>query len=171
MDKRTCTICKNELPLTEEFFASRKGVKKTRFQSTCRNCQKEYRKLHYEQNKTKYKKKSSDYKKEFMQWFFELKSKLACKVCGEDRYWVLDFHHRDPNFKDTEVSVLLRSCSKGKVLEEIEKCDVLCANCHRDLHYKRKAAVVQLVECRPSKSEVCEFEPHSLLKTETAKSS
>lgn len=69
-------------------------------------------------------------------WFLELKESLKCIRCDESRHWVLDFHHRDPTEKEASVSRVLRGGSKQRVLDEIAKCDVLCANCHRDEHYK-----------------------------------
>lgn len=45
----------------------------------------------------------------------------------------LDFHHLNPSEKDLEVSLLTRYSTK-RVKDEIRKCVVLCANCHRKLH-------------------------------------
>lgn len=70
------------------------------------------------------------------EWFAELKKNLVCKKCGIDDFRVLDFHHRDPTEKDSEVSNMIARTTKEKILEEIEKCDVLCANCHRIEHFK-----------------------------------
>lgn len=65
------------------------------------------------------------------------KEEHGCAVCGEKRYWVLDFHHRDGATKENEISYMLRkNMSWDKILQELNKCDVLCANCHRDYHYK-----------------------------------
>ena len=74
-----------------------------------------------------------------LEWLAEIKSKLFCKECKEDRWWLLDFHHRNPNEKDGNISDFIKSKGKEKVLEEIEKCEVLCSNCHRDLHFKEKS--------------------------------
>ena len=137
---RTCSICKNDLPETSEFFASRKRKTKISFQGVCRKCQKEYRKNHYEINKAKYISKASINKKVFVTWFEDLKKELQCEKCGEKRHWVLDFHHNDPSKKDGNVSSFSRKGNKKKLLEEIKKCKVLCANCHRDFHYKEKQA-------------------------------
>ncbi len=68
----------------------------------------------------------------------DIKKTLNCNNCKENRWWLLDFHHTDPSTKENTVSKLVRTSNKEKVLDEIKKCEVLCANCHRDLHYKEK---------------------------------
>ena len=70
-----------------------------------------------------------------LEWLREIKSSLSCKSCGESRAWCLDFHHRNPAEKEYKFSQL-RYWSRARILEEIDKCDVLCANCHRDYHYQ-----------------------------------
>lgn len=142
METKQCGMCKELLPKTDEFFATRKDRKENEFQHNCRECQKEYRKKHYENNKIKYVNKAKLQTKKMVDWFLGIKSKLKCEVCGEDRHWVLDFHHTDPKQKDFEVSKMIRSVSKETILNEISKCKVLCANCHRDLHYQEKIASI-----------------------------
>lgn len=66
----------------------------------------------------------------------EIKTRLFYIRCGENHISCLDFHHRDPTEKDKSVSYLVFSSSRRKVLEEISKCDVLCANCHRKEHWE-----------------------------------
>lgn len=59
-----------------------------------------------------------------------------CKSCGlVDCPAVYDFHHRDPSTKEFSIAKL---CGRpwNKILEaELQKCDLLCANCHRKVHY------------------------------------
>ena len=45
---------------------------------------------------------------------------------------VYDFHHRDPSQKDFSISKNAKSFEKCK--QELDKCDLLCANCHRLRH-------------------------------------
>lgn len=69
-------------------------------------------------------------------WFRELKLAFVCQICGEQDAVCLDFHHRDPTEKDISVGdAASRGWSKERVLAEMAKCDVLCANCHRKHHY------------------------------------
>ena len=58
-----------------------------------------------------------------------------CVDCGEDDVLVLEFDHlRD---KTHNIAYLIRCGSWERVLEEIAKCDVVCANCHRRRTQKR----------------------------------
>ena len=57
-----------------------------------------------------------------------------CMTCGERDPYVLCCHHRNPNEKEKGVSDLLRGRSLERLIAEIEKCDVLCCNCHVRLH-------------------------------------
>ena len=68
-----------------------------------------------------------------------------CMICGYDRCpGALDFHHRDPKKKKFGLSDrgLTRSWEKTK--KEIEKCVLICANCHREVH----AGITQLPVAR-----------------------
>lgn len=62
--------------------------------------------------------------------------KLRCQRCGETDPACLDLHHRDPKAKVMTVSYMVNhGWSWERVQEEVAKCDVLCANCHRKAHY------------------------------------
>lgn len=69
-------------------------------------------------------------------WFAEYKSKLKCKNCPENHPSCIDFHHREGEEKEKNISKLVHGgYSIKRILEEINKCDVLCANCHRKEHW------------------------------------
>lgn len=58
-----------------------------------------------------------------------------CELCGYNKCdAVLEFHHRDPSQKDFGISN--GGCTWGweKIKTELDKCVMLCANCHRELH-------------------------------------
>lgn len=58
-----------------------------------------------------------------------------CIRCGYFKYpEVLEFHHKDPSKKDFNVSKKGHCRSWQRVSKEIEKCNLLCANCHREIH-------------------------------------
>ena len=73
---------------------------------------------------------------------FVLNKKAAgCMKCGEKDPACLDFHHRDPSTKISGgVNRLAQHGRKSLLVveAEIEKCDVLCANCHRKLEYAKR---------------------------------
>jgi len=62
-----------------------------------------------------------------------------CQKCGYDKCpYALQFHHRDPKLKRFDIGAYRRHSIKGllpEVIEELEKCDLLCANCHLETHY------------------------------------
>jgi hypothetical protein len=72
---------------------------------------------------------------EIKQWFHELKrTELACARCGEENPPALDFHHSGE--KEANVSSMVNDgYSKERIRREMNRCTVLCANCHRIQHY------------------------------------
>ena len=69
----------------------------------------------------------------------ELTVKLAggkCSKCGYNSCLAaLEFHHKN-NDKEDDVRSLIKNSSKQNVLKEANKCILVCANCHRELHSK-----------------------------------
>ena len=58
----------------------------------------------------------------------------CCEKCGYDKYiGALDFHHLDPKEKDFSISNKL-GCSWNKIKKELDKCILVCSNCHREIH-------------------------------------
>jgi predicted HNH restriction endonuclease len=58
-----------------------------------------------------------------------------CRICGYDRCpAALEFHHLDPARKDFSISSDGSTRSWDRVKKEIEKCILVCANCHREVH-------------------------------------
>ncbi len=71
--------------------------------------------------------------------YWAYKETLACVHCGENHPACLEFHHRDPNVKDFTITELRRGdYSHARLIAELEKCDPVCVNCHRKLHWERK---------------------------------
>ena len=84
------------------------------------NCEKirEYQKKRYEQRR---------------KWIRNYKLSKGCKICGYNKCaTALDFHHETG--KEFDISVVYFYKNLDEVKKEIEKCIVLCANCHRELH-------------------------------------
>jgi hypothetical protein len=127
---KICSKCKQEKELTG-FNKHRYGV-----QSWCIECVKERSKKHYEEKGILLKEKRKLYIQQRREWFNEFKKTLKCIVCGENHIACLEFHHRDPKQKEFGIAGAISHSNKEKVIKELEKCDVLCANCHRKHHYE-----------------------------------
>jgi hypothetical protein len=132
---RLCSKCNTKKPITN---FGRKGIGKDgelRYQVYCKECNKQYQREHYQSNKSAYKTKAKTYDKEHkintMNFIREL-TKDGCIICGENDLACLDFDHRDPKEKSHNISWMIsQRYSLAKIKKEIEKCDILCANCHR----------------------------------------
>ena len=76
---------------------------------------------------------------ELRNWLNEYKSTLCCTMCGEKHPACLDFHHKDSKNKDFSLGII-RGWGYGKerLINEIKKCMVICANCHRKIHYEAR---------------------------------
>jgi predicted HNH restriction endonuclease len=58
-----------------------------------------------------------------------------CKICGYNRCLeALEFHHLEKNGKDFGLSDRGYTRSWDKIQNEINKCVLLCSNCHREVH-------------------------------------
>ena len=60
---------------------------------------------------------------------------FRCGICGYDKYpGALTFHHLDPNKKEFSISQAGTCKSLEKLLEEANKCVMLCVRCHAEVH-------------------------------------
>lgn len=58
-----------------------------------------------------------------------------CTNCGYSRCQAaLDFHHRDPTLKEFGISKDGITRSWERVQKELDKCVLVCSNCHREIH-------------------------------------
>ena len=115
-DKRECPRCKKTLPLTEEHWNSRRGVECS--SAYCRNCQSRGA----VERAQKTKQKCVDY------------LGGACRLCGYDKcLGALHFHHIDPTKKEFAIGGKKTADIKRLILE-LDKCALLCANCHAEVH-------------------------------------
>lgn len=60
--------------------------------------------------------------------------KTPCVKCGENRKYVIDFHHIDPSTKKFNVGTA-KTYSVKTLMNEVKKCVCLCRNCHQEYHY------------------------------------
>lgn len=121
METKICTKCGKELSIEE--FNWRDKSKGTR-RSECKYCHSNYMKKQYQ------------YKKNI---FEQQKAQQTCVKCGESRGYVLDFHHLDPSKKEETVARMTSNkYNVEDIQKEVDKCIVLCANCHREFHHFEK---------------------------------
>jgi len=138
---KKCITCKKDFP-DEEF--NKNKTRKDGLGNVCKPCRKEYDKNRYNNNKAYTKEGNNRRRKDNRDWFLDIKKDLRCEKCGEDFIYCLEFHHKDPKEKEMNISVMVgQAYGKERIKKEINKCIVLCANCHRKEHY---AGLDQLVE-------------------------
>lgn len=130
---KICSKCKALKPASD--FHKNKG-KSDGLQNICKVCAKERDALSYASNEsrrrliklTRTRKTSSN-----RQFLSRYKRFIGCQNCGEKEPIVLDHHHDNPGGKEGDPSNLC-SRSRKRLKEEVRKCIVLCANCHRKVH-------------------------------------
>lgn len=131
---KVCTRCpeKGEQPLTNFGRDTRSG---DGHRSECRACRSAEAAIYYAsllpEEKLERSRRTNALKNIRRQWILDYLVTHPCVDCGEDDPVVLDFDHvRD--IKSVEISTLVHSQASLERLEnEVKKCDVRCANCHR----------------------------------------
>lgn len=98
-----------------------------------------YRREWYYRNSEHAIEKVKNRRKMLREWFLTLKKKLKCEQCGQRHPATIAFHHNDPEQKEISLANAC-SCgfSKDQILKEIDKCTVLCHNCHSILHWEEQ---------------------------------
>lgn len=112
-----CNICGEEKDIAHYYFTQGKLGQKV-----CKEC---VRKRQKEKHKTQ---------KDFLN---EYKERYGCAKCGCKKYYLIDFHHKDPKEKDFTIAQATNT-KIDTILKEIDKCVCLCANCHREFHFLEK---------------------------------
>lgn len=114
-EQKYCPKCDKDKPI--EDFYNRRG--KTNGSVYCKSCTKEQTIL----RQRKLKQLAIDYKGG------------KCEKCGYNKCnSALEFHHINPKEKDFSISKLKRYSFSNKIKKELDKCMLLCANCHREIH-------------------------------------
>lgn len=99
----------------------------------CVNC---HRKEHAAARKGKISKYQYQVRKRL--WVLEQKRASGCATCGMTDPECLDYHHIDPATKKFGIGMYAPSVSRARLIAEIKKCKILCANCHRKEHYTER---------------------------------
>ena len=72
-----------------------------------------------------------------------------CVFCGYNKCNdALEFHHIDPSNKGFSLSVRGLTRSWSKIKKELDKCILVCANCHRELHADNSQLPKEILECK-----------------------
>jgi hypothetical protein len=128
METKICSKCGVEKPVTEYHKNGFNSKGEQKYRGYCKSCaNKRETERYWEKRK------------------FIDSQRTACEKCGENRTHVLDFHHIDPKEKAFTIGVLKKG-SKETILNEINKCICLCANCHRDFHYLERNFNITILE-------------------------
>lgn len=140
MATKTCTKCNKTKPLNQ---FDKKGTKY--IYNFCSECRRKYMRKHYLSNKKYYIDKSKESDKRKRLWLDTIKNK-PCKDCGKSYPpYIMEFDHlKDKKFT---ISNSFRLVSKTIILKEIAKCELVCANCHRERTHQR---VVRLAGLEPA---------------------
>lgn len=119
---RTCTSCSVEY----EDYGQRASI--------CRPCKREYDRQYHKKRSEEVKKRKVELQKirriENRQFLYDYLKEHPCVICGESDPVVLEFDHINQDEKFKAVSIMVEH-SLDKIKSEIEKCRVLCANCHK----------------------------------------
>ena len=133
---RRCSSCHIEKENTKEFFRA-KSQNRPGLRSTCIQCEYAAHKVYREKNKEKIKAKKAEYNKDLKEAVLRLKDN-PCTDCGQKfHHSAMDFDHISGDKIDSIANMV--NGGKGKlVFEEIEKCELVCSNCHRVRTYNRR---------------------------------
>ena len=136
-----CRKCGVDKPISE-FYADKK--RKSGLTTICKACTiadaqkrywekrdeiRDYHKKHY----LGYKDRQRAADAEYFEKVYALKT--PCAKCGDDRLYIIDFHHIDPAKKS--FNIYRKSCKSdfSTIEKEVKKCVCLCRNCHAEFHH------------------------------------
>lgn len=128
-ETQKCSQCgiEKELNLFHKCKQSKNGYRKQ-----CKQCRIYICKKDYSTNLIRWKRRDE----KATNFLWELKNK-PCADCGNTYHPVcMDFDHRDPSKKVSDIAKLRHN--KKILSEEIEKCDIVCSNCHRLRTHNKK---------------------------------
>ena len=131
---KTCTQCGATKPVTEFNFKRRVDNLRHPY---CRDCGKLLTRSHYKRRKRLYLDRNLRAYAERRAIVVKAKSR-PCADCGvQYPYYVMDLDHREGVEKKFSLHSV-QYATKAAILREIEKCDVVCANCHRERTQRRR---------------------------------
>ena len=133
-ERKACSKCKTVKTITEFSFRHKPtGVR----HSYCKECGKELTRSHYANNKRKYLDRNTRSYLKRREFVRQMKSRPCADCGGLYPYYVMDFDHREGETKKYALNSTDRMTMRA-ILREVEKCDVVCSNCHRVRTYERR---------------------------------
>lgn len=117
---KTCKTCLIEKPLSEFYTNGKTPKGSQKYKPACVSCEEQLRRQFVATKRA---------------WIVE-RFGNACVRCGYDKcFAALEFHHLDQDSKEFHPTNLISNMSPISTLEkELEKCIMVCANCHREIH-------------------------------------
>ena len=133
MKTKKCSKCQKEKSTTE-FYISKK--KKDGLQPYCKLCLIKNSKKDYKENDRKkiFGNRANCRRKKMKSFTDRIKKQLGCCICEENTPCCLEFHHIDEKEKEIGISYIVSAKSRKKLIKELPKCTVVCANCHKKIH-------------------------------------
>lgn len=125
---KICSGCRHEFPATQEFF-NVDNSRAAKLSPYCRPCHRANNRLR--DRKPSYKLRKQKKRVAARLFVNSYLINNPCISCGETNIICLQFDHLDPTKKEHNVSNMIgKGMSHIKIQAEIDKCQVLCANCH-----------------------------------------
>lgn len=136
---RLCTKCGRWKP-ERDFHRSRTG----QF-SYCAGCRREYDRLYYRAGGKVRRRQRQEARREIaFSWLAEIKRGVPCADCERTfPVVVMHFDHLPGEDKIDSISALAQNRSRTLVIEELKKCELVCANCHAIRTAARRRGVAQ----------------------------
>ena len=119
-----CGKCKQDKP-ESEFHKGKRGR-----HAWCKACKKIYDANNNANNRARVRQNKRNSRERNRRFVLDYLMGKWCSACPEDNPIVLEFHHRG-NKKENVGNAIQKGWSLKLLLQEIEKCTILCANCHR----------------------------------------
>ncbi len=131
---KRCLRCGEEKPLD----AFHRGRAPDGRQAWCKACRKDYGHAYHLATRPIRLAQKRARKRELVEWVRELKRE-PCADCGGRFHPVaMHFDHPPGVIKEFDIGWAVRGYSRERILSEIAKCDLVCANCHAVRTYRRQ---------------------------------
>ena len=135
---KTCGHCRRLLALSE-FHRRGRG-----YQTWCKDCRRSYDALYHQRTRPTRLMQKRRRHEELVAWYTAMKSSTPCADCGGVFHpAAMTWDHLPGEPKVDDVSSMLQRHNRSLILAEIEKCELVCANCHAVRSFMRRRDVAQ----------------------------